>query len=123
MVWSGGPFAHAAGSSCADKPGAKNQGAAAQYCPKEAPRPSESEATPGSGPGSTGAVVGTPSSNRGGTQTVDPGTGTQIPLLDYPSTGGLNALIAVLLLSSAVLAALGGRRFLLRRSGGASELH
>lgn len=95
---------------CSKTPGAPEQAAILQYCPKKADgikAPSESAAVPpnvgasGGGPGEDGA-------RKVGGQTEEP---MRIPLLDYPAGDAVGTVFWILL---AVLAMLLGR-FLYRR--------
>lgn len=113
------PAADAAGSGCAGKPGGKNKGAAFQYCPKETARTGESESAPTSGSGVGTQGASTSEKNRGDGTKIS--VGPEVPLLGYPSTSGLNALLVALLIGAGAMGAyLGFRR--LRHSDGEHDV-
>jgi len=103
--------------ACSGKPGGPDRGAAAQYCPKEPTRADRDGSAAG-----LPADLGDPGQGRpqGQAREADSGADVQeLPLLDYPSTSGLNALLIILLLAGIGFGALmGWRRF--RASDGSS---
>ena len=112
----GAPPSADARASCAPKPGEKQKGAAFQYCPKEVKRTGEQDGvttgTAGSaGPGQ-GQGQGQATNNPNGTADAGP----NLPLLGYPSTSGVNALLIILLLGVGATGALGVHRW--RQSAG-----
>lgn len=112
-----------AATSCAGNPGSPDQAAVLQYCPKHARGSSHVGA---GGVGSTSDAQ-TPSSSP--TTRTNPRTAataragsdqTDVPVLGYPSSDGLNLLLlAVLLAAAASAAAYGTRRWRRRRPTGA----
>lgn len=116
------PASAVAQAGCAPKPGSPDSGAVLQYCPKEAPR--KSQESTGSG-GATGADGGATGADGGSSSAAASGAGdgerrgadtgsVEFPLLDYPSTGGINGLLFVLL----VALALGGLGLAARKRRG-----
>jgi hypothetical protein len=103
----------AAPAGCAGKPGSPDRSALLQYCPKEA----TSGSSVGGTAGGAGPTASTPASGQG--HHADGNAGgtdkSQLPLTNYPSTGGINLMLLLLiLLAVGVGIAYGARRW--RRS-------
>jgi LPXTG-motif cell wall-anchored protein len=97
-------------AGCAGKPGSPDRAALLQYCPKES-RSTSPEAT-GSGavgqPPSTAATGSGTQKHQASAKTDKP----QLPLTNYPSTGGINLMLVLLIAFALALAiAYGARRW------------
>jgi hypothetical protein len=111
--------ASAAGSTagCGGKPGSPNRGAVHQYCPSEVKKaaPAPSTGTSGDSKGTAEVVAPAPGSDGDGPGGAPGGApekaGPQIPLTDYPSSGGVNALLIAVLIAIAIGVAYGARRW------------
>lgn len=111
----------AAEPGCGAKPGGKDQGAALQYCPKEvarAPRNGGLAASPGAAAATTDGRAVEKDARRKTAET-ESGPTAEIPLLGYPSTGGINALLLALLIGGVAMGAYLGYR----RLRGRNEQH
>jgi hypothetical protein len=85
-----------------------------QYCPSQVKKPIRSTDRTGNSGGATtteAAAVGTTSGGVGSSGPVEEKPGPEIPLTDYPSSGGVNALLFALLVAIAVAVAFGARRW------------
>jgi hypothetical protein len=107
-------FAAKPNANCAGKPGSPDRAALLQYCPKDArsgsgaPGAASGQATPAPATGQQAKGSGGKSSGGGGDK-------PDLPLTNYPSSGGVNVLLLVLLLVAlAGAVAYGARRW--RRS-------
>jgi hypothetical protein len=101
-------------AACGGKPGSPNRGAVLQYCPSQVKKPIRSTDRTGNSGGTTtteAAAVGTTSGGGGSSGPVEEKPGPEIPLTDYPSSGGVNALLFALLVAIAVAVAFGARRW------------
>jgi hypothetical protein len=109
--------APAAPAGCAGKPGTPDRAALLQYCPKTAKSGSGSGA-PGGGTstaGGQGAQSGSTAGEGKHHATAAKTDKPDVPLTNYPSSGGINLLLLLLLLLALGLAvAYGARRW--RRS-------
>jgi hypothetical protein len=105
-------------AGCGGEPGSPDRGAVFQYCPSEVKKAAPSTGT-GTGGGSGDAaepVALAPRADSDDGPGGSPDAGPKIPLTDYPSSGGVNALLIALLLAIAIAVAYGARR---RRRGSA----
>jgi LPXTG-motif cell wall-anchored protein len=120
----------AAQRGCAGKPGGPDQGAVFQYCPHQGKAPHKSGGMGSAGSAGSGAAEGVAAGGATAGATTGKakanakllsnraagGSGeAQLPLSDYPSTGGINLLVLLLaVLALALAVAYGARRW--RRS-------
>jgi hypothetical protein len=101
-------------TGCTGKPGSPDRGAVHQYCPSEVKKkvapaaPAAPSTGTGNGSGGTAEASGP---SDGDSPTSPKTSGQKIPLTDYPSSGGVNALLFALLVAIAVAVAFGARRW------------
>jgi hypothetical protein len=96
--------------ACAIKPGDPDRGAILQYCPAQVKKAQpEAVGTTAGGPGGTTTGGALPPGGSPSESSKD--GGAEIPLTDYPSSGGVNALLIVLLVAIAISVAYGARRW------------
>jgi hypothetical protein len=101
-------------AGCTGKPGSPDRGALKQYCPSEVKKKAApaAPAAPSTGTGSGSSGTAEASGPSDGDSSASPKTsGPKIPLTDYPSSGGVNALLFALLVAIAVAVAYGARRW------------
>jgi hypothetical protein len=99
---------------CSGKPGSPAQGAVAQYCPSEVKKTAPSTDSGGDSGGAAetvGTGAGSAGSDGDGPGGSPEKAGPEIPLTDYPSSSGVNALLIALLVAIAIALAYGARRW------------
>jgi hypothetical protein len=105
---------------CGGKPGSPARGAVAQYCPSEVKKTTAPSTDSGGDSGGAAETVGTGAGSDGdGPGGSAEKAGAEIPLTDYPSSGGVNALLIALLVAIAIALAYGARRW--RRRSAAAQ--
>jgi hypothetical protein len=110
-VFTQGTAAHSK-DPCGGKPGSPDRGAVFQYCPSEVKKPIPSTGVTGGGPSETTETVATaPGSDGDGPGGSQEKPGPEIPLTNYPSSSGVNALLIALLVAIAIALAYGARRW------------
>jgi hypothetical protein len=98
-------------AGCAGKPGSPDRSALLQYCPKKS---GSNSADGTSGAATASQTPSTPATGSGqGKHTADAKSGkSQLPLTDYPSSGGINLMLLLLILLAAGFGiAYGARRW------------
>jgi hypothetical protein len=112
------PSAARSTESCGPKPGNPALGAVTQYCPSEVKEAAVKKAAPTPDPetdpsDSSQSVAAAPGGGgSGGDGPAEPAgkTGPEIPLTNYPTSGGVNAVLIALLIAIAIVVAYGAGR-------------